>query len=192
MNGPAARPPLEQIRETARALFAHGQVDETWDFFLAALDAVLVKNRELELLVLKLRRERIGRHAERLDPRQIGLLFDALLAQGGGDQVLDPDAEAREDAALDREIADAEQAASETSSRRRKTRKTGPGWRTCGVDRQVHAIEVPGADRICSTCHGMMQPIGVDVTRRLEYVPATLSSMNRTARSGRAAAARTP
>jgi transposase len=172
VNGPAARPPLEQIRETARALLAQGQVDETWDFFLAALDAVLVKNRELELLVLKLRRERMGRHAERLDPRQIGLLFEALLAQGGGDQAIDPDAEARADAALDREIADAEQAASETSGRRRrKTRKTGPGWRTCGVDHQVHAIEVPGADRICSTCHGMMQRIGVDVTRRLEYVP---------------------
>ncbi len=170
MNGPTPRPSLAQIRDTAQALLAQGQVDETWDFLLAALDAVLVQNRELELLVLKLRRERIGRHAERMDPRQIALLFEALLAQGGPGPAIDPDAEAREDTALDREIADAEQAASGTR-RRRKTRKTHPGWRTSGVERQVHVIEVPVADRTCVTCHDLMDRIGVDVTRRLEYVP---------------------
>ena len=170
MNGPTPRPPLAQIRDTAQALLAQGQVDETWDFLLAALDAVLIKNRELELLVLKLRRERIGRHTERMDPRQIALLFEALLAQGGPGPAIDPDAEAREDTALDREIADAEQAASGTT-RRRKTRKTHPGWRTSGVERQVHVIEVPVADRTCVTCHDLMDRIGVDVTRRLEYVP---------------------
>jgi transposase len=169
---PAPPSPLDQIRETAHALLAQGQVDETWEFFLAALDAVLVKNRELELLVLKLRRERIGRHAERLDPRQIALLFETLLAQGGPGQAIDPDAEAREDAALDREIADAEQVgAGTTSRRRRKTRKTDPGWRTSGVERHVHVIEVPVADRTCPTCHDLMNRLGVDVTRRLEYVP---------------------
>ena len=61
-------------------MLAQGKVDETCEFFLAALDAVLMTNRELELLVLKLRRERLGRHTERLDARQIALLFDALLA----------------------------------------------------------------------------------------------------------------
>jgi len=171
VNGPTPRPPLAQIRETAQALLAQGKVDETWDFFVAALDAVLVKNRELELLVLKLRRERIGRHAERMDPRQIALLFEALLAQGGTGPAIDPDAEAREDAALDREIADAEQAASGPSRRRRKMRKMHPGWRTTGVERQVHLIEVPVADRTCPTCHDVRRRIGVDVTRRLEYVP---------------------
>jgi transposase len=170
VNGPAPRPPLAQIRETAQALLAQGKVDETCEFFLAALDAVLVKNRELELLLLKLRRERVGRKAERLDPRQIGLLFEALLAQGGGEATIDPDAEAREDAALDREIAAAEQAAAGASRRPRKRRKTDPGWHTSGVERQVHVIEVPVADRLCAT-HGPMHRIGVDVTRRLEYVP---------------------
>lgn len=168
-SGP--RPPLEQIRETAQALLAQGHVDETWDFFLAALDAVLVKNRELELLVTKLRRERIGRHSERSDSAQIALLFEALLAQGGPSEGLDLETEAREDAALDREIADAEQASSEASPRRRKTRKSEPGWRTRGVDRQVHELEVPVADRTCATCHGIRDRIGIDVTRRLAYVP---------------------
>jgi hypothetical protein len=74
------------------------------DCFLAALEAVLASNRELELLVLKLRRERLGRHTERLDPRQIALLFDALMAQGTTPEPVDPDAEAREDAALDQEM----------------------------------------------------------------------------------------
>jgi transposase len=163
-------PALAQIRESAQALLAQGKVDETCEFFLAALDAVLVKNRELELLVRKLRRERLGRHTERLDARQIALLFDTLLAQGVTPEPVDPEAEAREDAVLDREIADAEQAAG-TARRRRKTRKAEPGWRPTGVERQVRIIEVPAENQTCPTCQDRMGCIGVDVTRRLTYVP---------------------
>jgi transposase len=171
VNTVPSGPALAQIRESAQALLAQGKVDETWEFFLAALDAVLVKNRELELLVLKLRRQRLGRHTERLDPRQIALLFDALLAQGATPEPLDPDAEAREDAALDREIADAEQRAAGTARSRWKPRKADPGWRTPGVERHVHVIEVPPEDQTCPTCHDPMRCLGVDVTRRLQYVP---------------------
>ena len=171
MNTVPSGPALAQIRESAQALLAQGKVDETWEFFLAALDAVLMKNRELELLVLKLRRERLGRHTERLDPRQIALLFDALLAQGATPEPLDPDAEAREDAALDREITDAEQRGAGTTRSRRKPRKADPRWRTTGVERHVHVIEVSPEDQTCPTCHDPMRCLGVDVTRRLQYVP---------------------
>ena len=171
MNTVPSGPALAQIRESAQALLAQGKVDETWEFFLAALDAVLMKNRELELLVLKLRRERLGRHTERLDPRQIALLFDALLAQGATPEPLDPDAEVREDAALDREITDAEQRGAGTTRSRRKPRKADPGWRTTGVERHVHVIEVSPEDQTCPTCHNPMRCLGVDVTRRLQYVP---------------------
>lgn len=171
MNPAASRPALAQIRESAHALLAQGKVDETWEFFLTALDAVLVKNRELELLVVKLRRERMGRHTERLDTGQIALLFDTLLAQGATPEPVDPDAEAREDAVLDREIADAEQATDTTGRRRRKTRKAEPGWHTTGVERHVHVVEVPPEDQTCPTCHDPMRCLGVDVTRRLTYVP---------------------
>jgi hypothetical protein len=80
-----ASSPLAQMRASAQALLAQGLVEDACELCLAALDAVLVKNRELELLVGKLRRERIGRHTERLDPRQIGMLFEALVAQGVAD-----------------------------------------------------------------------------------------------------------
>jgi len=171
VNTVPSGPALAQIRESAQALLAQGKVDETWEFFLAALDAVLMKNRELELLVLKLRRERLGRHTERLEPRQIALLFDALLAQGATPEPLDPDAEAREDAALDREITDAEQRGAGTTRSRRKPRKADPRWRTTGVERHVHVIEVSPEDQTCPTCHDPMRCLGVDVTRRLQYVP---------------------
>jgi len=171
VNTVPSGPALAQIRESAQALLAQGKVDETWEFFLAALDAVLMKNRELELLVLKLRRERLGRHTERLDPRQIALLFDALLAQGATPEPLDPDAEVREDAALDREITDAEQRGAGTTRSRRKPRKADAGWRTTGVERHVHVIEVSPEDQTCPTCHDPMRCLGVDVTRRLQYVP---------------------
>ena len=44
MNTVPSGPALAQIRESAQALLAQGKVDETWEFFLAALDAVLMKN----------------------------------------------------------------------------------------------------------------------------------------------------
>src|SRR5688500_14189956 len=52
---------LNQVRETAQALLAAGRIEEATEYFLAALDAVLARNREVELLLLKLRRERFGR-----------------------------------------------------------------------------------------------------------------------------------
>jgi transposase len=170
VSGPGARPALEQIRQSADALLADGKIAETRDFFLAALEAVLASHRDLELLVLKLRRARLGRHTERLDPQQIALLFEALVAQGTTPEPLDPDAEAREDAALDREIQAAERAADPTR-RRRRPRKKGPGWQTAGVERHVHTIDVPAEAQTCPQCHATMPAIGVDVTRRLTYIP---------------------
>jgi transposase len=164
------RPALAQIRDSARALLAQGQVDETWEYLLAALEAVLASHRELELLVLKLRRERLGRHTERLDSRQIALLFEALVTQGSAPEPVDPEAEAREDAALDQEIADAERATDPTRRRRRR-RKAGPGWQTSGVARHVQVIDLPPDDQICPRCQDPMGCIGVDVTRRLKYEP---------------------
>jgi transposase len=131
---------------------------------------VLVKNRELELLVAKLRRERIGTKSERLDPAQLRLLFDALIGQGGPAGQVDPEAEAKEDAELDRAIDSAEQARPDPSDRKR--RKNGPGWQTRAVERRVHHVEVPAARRTCTDCGREKKRIGVDVTRRLEYVPA--------------------
>ena len=61
---------LRQIRESAQALRAEGKVEEAFEFFLSALEAVLRKTRDLELLVAKLRREgasgeAIGAHRSR-------------------------------------------------------------------------------------------------------------------------------
>ena len=47
------------MRVSAQALLSQGKADEAFELFLAALEAVLVKNRDLELLVAKLRRERL-------------------------------------------------------------------------------------------------------------------------------------
>jgi transposase len=161
---------LRQIRESAQALLQQGKVDETWEFLLSALQSVLVKIRELEWLVAKLRQKRVGRHSERLDPGQLALLFDLLIGQGSVGAEIDLETLADEDTVLDGEIKQAEQEHAE-ASRGRKPRKPGAGWQTPGVERQVHPVEVPSANRKCPTCQGEMDRIGFDVTRRLEYVP---------------------
>lgn len=168
MTTASTRPRLAEIRASAQALLAAGQVDDTCEYLLATLDAVLTSHRELELLVLKLRRARLGRHSEQLDRRQIALLFESLLETGGAPEPIDAEAEAQEDARLEAEIAEATRAAAPPA---RTRRKTGPGWQTAGVARHVQQIEVPAADQVCPRCEDPMACIGVDVTRRLKYEP---------------------
>lgn len=162
---------LRQMRASAQTLLREGKADESCELLLAALEALLVKNHELELLLTKLRRERLGRHSERLDPHQLALLFETLLTQGGALAPPDPDAEAREDAALTREIEDAERARSETPDRPASRRARRQAWQARAVERQVHEIELPSDARVCETCRREMADIGVDTTHRLEYVP---------------------
>lgn len=160
---------LGQVRDSARALLAEGKVEEAFEFFLSALDAVLRKSRDLELLIAKLRRERVGTRSERIDPRQLQLLFEVFNSQTGQTEetpVVDAEAEAREDAELDREIRQAEQAHGDKGrEKRRRPVGTGP------LERQVHHHEVADTERNCKLCGRAMQRIGQDITRRLEYVP---------------------
>ena len=100
---PCETPALRQIAKSAQALFHEGKTDETWEFFLAALEAVLVQNRDLTLLVAKLRRAARGTTSEPVDLGHLALLFEALVAEGTAAVDLDPEAEATEDAALDRD-----------------------------------------------------------------------------------------
>ncbi len=162
--------PLRQIKASAEALLQAGKPEETWALLLTALDAVLSRNADLELLVAKLRRGPRTSRSERIDPAQLSLLIDALAGQPTPEAALDPEAEAQADAQLDREIAEAEQRAPTTATT--TPRKTGPGWKTRGVRQAVHRVEVPPAERTCRACGREKQPIGADVTRRLELVPA--------------------
>jgi transposase len=162
---------LRQMRESAQCLLGQGKVDESYELLLSALEALLVKNHELELLLAKLRRERIGRHSERLDPGQLSLLFETLLTQGGALTPPDPEADAREDAELDREIAGAEQTSSETPGRPTSPKARRQAWQTRNVERQVHEMELPREARTCETCSREKDDIGFDTTHRLEYVP---------------------
>jgi transposase len=162
---------LRQIRESAQALLAGGKVDEAFEFVVSALDAVLRKTRDLELLVAKLRRQQAAKRSERMDAGQLQLLFEVLCSQTTGADAtvaaIDPEAEAREDAELDREIKEAEQAQGPEKNRR----KHRGGVRTGTVERQVHHHEVPEAERKCEKCGLAKDRIGEDITRVLEYVP---------------------
>lgn len=159
---------IEQVKTSARALLEQGKTDEAWDFFISALEAVLDKNREMELLIAKLRRERLGTKSERTDPGQLALLFEAMQAQPASPEPVDAESEARDDAALAAEIEAAEKAGEKKEGR---ARKDGPGWATENVARRVHRSKVPAARRKCKACKRPMKAMGEEVTRRLEYVP---------------------
>jgi transposase len=165
----AAGSALTQLRETATAMLAEGRGEEAFEFLLCALEAVLRKSRELELLLAKLRRERLARTSERVDPGQLTLLFEAWLDQlGPQSREVDPEAEARADAELESEIE------RERATRRQRgegERQASRSVRTREVRREVYRVEVPGEERTCQRCGREKQKIGEDVSRVLEYVP---------------------
>ena len=72
---------LEEVRESAAEMLARGEGTEALEYLLTALDSLLQKNRHLELLVAKLRREQVGKKSERIDPAQLSLLFEELSRQ---------------------------------------------------------------------------------------------------------------
>jgi len=156
---------LEQVRRSAQALMAEGKTDEAIDYFVSALAAMLRRTKDLELLVAKLRSERVGTRSERIDPRQLEMLFEQLRTQGGSEVAVDAQAEAREDAALEQQIKDAQQFRKPSSGRRPRR------LRVRDAERHVHHLGVPEAERICSTCNEEKKRIGADVSWRLEFVP---------------------
>jgi hypothetical protein len=108
--GPSA---LRQIRESAQALLGEGKVEEAFEFFLSALEAVLRKTRELELLVAKLRREGVGKGTVHYYNMQLIQDLRSLCRLGRQEDTTSsiyPQAEARENAALEQAIREAERA----------------------------------------------------------------------------------
>jgi len=149
-------------------MLAEGRQEEAFDFLFSALAAVLEKSRELELLLARMRR--VGRSSERLDPGQLALLFEELVEQlGTQPAALDPEAEAREDAELEREIESAQEARRERGEPEPEPRRT---WRTAGVKREVHTVALPPEERTCERCGQQKKKIGEDLSPVLEYVPA--------------------
>jgi len=156
---------LAQVRSAVTDLAQDGKYAEAVEYALAALAAVLQKSSELELLLAKLRAAGLGKRSERTNAEQLALLLDELLKQAPQPE-MDPDAEAREDAALTAEIARAD-AASPTARRARRS------WRTsAAVDRESHTHDVPAPAQQCGTCGRAMRGIGHDERQILAYVPA--------------------
>jgi transposase len=162
---PASAPAFNQVREAAVAMRTEGRADEAFDFLLSALAAVLKKSRDLELLLAKLRR--VGRSSERVDPKQLALLFEELLEQLGSEpEGPDAEAESQVDAELEAQIE------AERQRRRERTQRVpSRSWRTQGVRREVHRTPVPLEERTCGRCGREQQKIGTDISRVLEYVP---------------------
>jgi len=163
---------LEEIRDSAREMLASGEVDEALDYLLSALDSVLEKNRSLELLLAKLRRQQVGKKSERIDPRQLSLLFEELARQSDleTENSVDPEVETKADAELASQIEAArkdELAAPESKKRKKNKREV----KTRNVERIEHHRTVPEDQRLCESCGKAKRRMGTDTSKVLEYVP---------------------
>jgi transposase len=156
---------LAQVRSAVDALKKEGRHDDALEFSLAALAAVLEKSSELELLLIKLRRERMGKRSERTNSEQLALLMDQMLRESP-DEEIDPIREAEYDETLKKEIEAAEKEQPTPLKERAQ-------WRTNErVRRNVHHIHVPEEKKTCPDCGRKKKLIGVDVTHSIKFVPA--------------------
>lgn len=169
MNPGPEPQPLRQIRETTSAMLAEGHTDEALDYTFAALAAVLRKVTDLELQLLKLRRERVGIRSEQVSAEQLALLLESMQQLEPVESVKKSEAEAREDAELDETIEEIEKAKREAKARGRPRTR---GWHVRSAERRVHKVPLPAEERTCTRCGGEKRRLGVDITRQLEYVPA--------------------
>lgn len=167
--------PVKQMRAVATGLIEDGRASEAVETLLEALSELVRQNAELSLLLSKLRASSRGATSERLDAEQLSLLA-LLLDSIDGDP--DPDAEAREDAALDAEIVEAievadaqadepadddddEPAASSEAPKRKRNR-----WlEQAALETTVIEHDVPEAQKD-------WERIGTEEVARLRYQPA--------------------
>jgi transposase len=159
-------PKLEQVRSLLRSLLQEGRNDEAVDLALTLLQQLQANNAELALELARMRRERMGKRSERIDPAQLCLLLQLAPFT---DQVEAEDRAATEaeDESLtrDQETAEAEVPAAE----RRRARRRHPSPR---LPREIIRHELSEEERRCTTCGEVMGSIGEDVSEVVELVPA--------------------
>jgi transposase len=157
---------LAQVRSTVDALEKDGRHEDAIEYSLAALAAVLQKSGELELLLAKLQRERVGKRGERTDNAQLALLLEEMLRNLPQPEI-DADALAREDAALTKEIKAAESESEPLAKRPRNN------WRTSEkVNREIKVHELPSEEKSCRKCGRERSAMGHDEREILDYIPA--------------------
>jgi transposase len=166
MTHKEVREQMERVREQLRAMIAEGRVDEAVEMACTMLLELQHHNIHLVLELAKERRARSGRRTERIDPAQLLLMLDLVVASTD-DERADRDATTAEDAALDRER-DELQAATPAPIRRRPVRRRPPRE----LPRDVIRHELPESERSCRSCGEPMVAIGEDVSELLELVPA--------------------
>lgn len=157
-------PKLDQVRSLLRGLLQEGRSDEAIDLALSLLEQLQANNTELSLELSKLRRERIGKRSERIDPAQLSLMLQLAPFT---DDAQDRAATEAEDEALTEEQETAE--AEAPQAERRRPRRRRPSGR---LPREVIHHELAEEERRCTTCGEVMGSIGEDVSELVELVPA--------------------
>jgi len=176
MKTKSPRPSLEEIRKSAEGLLTDENPAAALDYLMSALSSVLQQNQQLEQLLAKLERAQIGRRSERIDPRQLALLFEELCkqsaAQAAAAPAAVPDAAAANatDGEINREIEDARQ--DERETRKKQATKKGSRVKVRNVHQVHHQQEVAEADRHCAGCGKPKRKIGEELTRILDFEPA--------------------
>ena len=181
-TAPTKREPseVEGLRAIVTRLREEGRVDDAFEHSFTAIHAVLARMRVLELKIADMRRTALGQTSERIDSQQLELLmeeFAALEATAAKGEPVSTEEEAREDAVLDEELAEAREnqktaragtAPDGDGDRKHKKRR---GIDTSTADVEETTSELSELDRTHPESGIVGRLIGHDTIERLEYEP---------------------
>jgi|GEM_PF-281831 len=122
---------------------------------LGTVDLLERRNALLQSEVEALFRKLFRRRSEKLDPKQLELVFEALRDLGASQQQLER---------LEAEVVE-----------RKRRRSSSPSRQPLPKDLPRERVEIPlpEAERCCSSCGEELTRIREEVTEQLEYVPAS-------------------
>jgi transposase len=158
MNAPKTKKDIAAVREVLASLVAEGRAEEAIDAAIAMLLQVCECNNELTLRLEQMRRERMGRRSEKIDPGQLALMLE----------LVDDAEESEEDEEeLDEPCVDNDEE-EKVRRRRRPRRKRLPK----ALPRDVIEHDLSGEEQQCEGCGEPMERIGDDTSELLEFVAA--------------------
>lgn len=156
-------------------LLQDGKQQEVLDAFAALLS----RNKQLELQLAQLRRNR--NRSEKVSSAQLGLFFQLIETQPTDNTNADDCSDGRQQAdeqlkQLVEPDSDAEVQAKDQDkpNRKRKPKSAGRQQWPAHLPRIPNIILVPAHQRDCPKCGGERRCIGFDESERLEFIPAQL------------------
>jgi transposase len=171
-SGQPTVPNLNELREEMKRLLEEGAHDSLVELVLGLLGKMAAENTQLAMRLQAALRQAYRKKSERLSSQQLALFLSELVAQESTNGEPPPPSAPSQTTASTPEPSPPQQ---ESSAERQspgtlKRPRKRPFPET--LRREVRAVSVPQAERVCGQCGADKEPMGYEVKEIWEFKPA--------------------